>query len=64
MEDTVTIDEEEMMLIDLYEAKFKETPFIAFIHPDLSKQLLKRALKSNKPYKFEEIRNAVKLPNL
>lgn len=34
MENTITIDEEEMTLIDRYEAMFNEIPFIAFLHPD------------------------------
>jgi hypothetical protein len=55
MENTITIDEEEMILIDRYEAIFKEIPFIAFLHPDESKRLLKKALKSKTPYKFEDI---------
>lgn len=55
MENTITIDEEEMILIDRYEAMFKEVPFIAFLHPDESKRLLKKALKSKTPYKFEDI---------
>ena len=55
MDNTVTIDEEEMMLIDRYEAMFKEIPFIAFMHPDDSKKLLKKALKSKTPYKLDDI---------
>ena len=55
MEDTITIDEDEMILINRYEAMFNEIPFIAFLHPDESKRLLKKALKSKTPYKFKDI---------
>lgn len=55
MESTITIDEEELILIERYEAMFNEIPFIAFLHPDESKKLLKKALKSKTPYKFEDI---------
>ena len=55
MENTVTIDEEEMRLIDRYVAMFKEIPFIAFVHPDDSKKLLRNAIKSRTPYKFDDI---------
>ena len=55
MNNTITIDEEEMMLIERYEAMFKEIPFVAFMHPDESKKLLKKALKSKTPYKYDDI---------
>ena len=55
MEGTITIDEEELDLIDLYEAEFKEVPFIAFLHPDVSKKLLRKALRSKEPIKYKEI---------
>ena len=55
MDPTVTIDAEEMRLISRYIAMFKEIPFVAFVHPDDSKQLLKKALEQKTPYEFDDI---------
>ncbi|MFZ4537632.1 hypothetical protein [Propionivibrio sp.] len=55
MNDRMTIDGDEMMLLDRYEAEFKETPPVAFLDPALSKKLLKEALRSKTPFGEKEL---------
>ncbi len=50
MNDQVTMDAEEIRLLDRYEAEFKEVPPIAFCDPETSKRLLKEALNSKIPF--------------
>jgi len=56
MDDRVTIDAEEMALIDRYEAEFKEIPFIAFLDPRASKKLVREALRSKTPFGIKELK--------
>jgi hypothetical protein len=56
MDDRVTIDAEEMALIDRYEAEFKEIPFIAFLDPKTSKKLIREALRSRIPFGIKELK--------
>ena len=55
MNDDTTIDEEELKLLNRYEAEFKETPPIAFLDPRVSKRLLKEALRSKIPFSEKDL---------
>lgn len=49
-DDTSTMTDEEIDFMDKYIEKFKETPPIAFMHPNLSVKLMKKALETGIPF--------------
>ena len=54
-EEHVTMDGEERELLERYEAKFGETPPIAFLDPDTSKRMIKAALRKNRPFNEKDL---------
>ena len=54
-DDGTTMTEEEIDLMEKYMETFKETPPTAFIHPDLSIELMKNALMTNTPFSEKDI---------
>ncbi|EME72024.1 hypothetical protein H261_00555 [Paramagnetospirillum caucaseum] len=51
----MTMDGEEAELIDKYEEQFGEVPFVAFLHPDESKKMIRDALKNNRPFTMKDL---------
>ena len=51
----VTMDDEERVLLEKYEAQFGETPPVAFLDPITSKRLVKRALRNNRPFNEKDV---------
>ena len=51
----VTMDAEEMRLLDLYEKEFGETPPVAFLDPKTSKKLVRQALKAKRPFSEDDL---------
>jgi hypothetical protein len=49
-EERVTMDGEELALLEQYEAQFGETPPVAFLDPDTSKRMIKTALRKKRPF--------------
>jgi hypothetical protein len=49
-EEHVTMDGEELELLERYEAQFGETPPVAFLDPDTSKRMIKVALRKKQPF--------------
>jgi hypothetical protein len=50
-----TMDDEERVLLEKYEARFGETPPVAFLDPITSKRLVKRALCNNRPFNEKDV---------
>ncbi|MDP7179340.1 MAG: hypothetical protein QF749_13735 [Verrucomicrobiota bacterium] len=46
----ITMDEEEIKLIEKYKEKFGCVPPVAFLHPKESKKIIREALGSNRPF--------------
>jgi hypothetical protein len=53
--DEITMDTEEMILLDCYEKEFGEIPPVAFLDPELSKRLIKQALRSKTPFNEKDL---------
>jgi hypothetical protein len=53
----VTMDGEERVLLERYEAQFGETPPVAFLDPITSKRMIKRALRNNCPFDEKYVEN-------
>jgi hypothetical protein len=53
----VTMDGEELALLEKYERTFGEVPLIAFLHPQTSKKLMRIALKSNRPVTVDDLKS-------
>jgi hypothetical protein len=51
----VTMDDEERVLLEKYEAQFGETPPVAFLDPISSKRLVKHALRNNRPFNEKDV---------
>jgi hypothetical protein len=51
----VTMDGEERVLLERYEAQFGETPPVAFLDPITSKRMIKRALRNNCPFNEKDV---------
>ncbi len=51
----VTMDGEERVLLERYEAQFGETPPVAFLDPITSKRMIKRALRNNCPFSEKDV---------
>ena len=51
----VTMDGEECVLLERYEAQFGETPPVAFLDPITSKKMIKRALRNNCPFNEKDV---------
>ena len=51
----VTMDGEELELLERYEAQFGETPPVGFLDPKASKRMIKRALRSNRPFSEKDV---------
>ncbi len=54
-EEHVTMDGEEVELLERYEARFGETPPVAFLDPKTSKRMLKAALRNNRPFNEKDL---------
>ena len=46
----ITIDGEEMELIEKYEEMFSCVPPVAFLNPKMSKKMIRKSLDSNRPF--------------
>jgi hypothetical protein len=53
--DEITMDAEEMILLDRYQQEFKEAPPVAFLDPELSKRLIKQALRFKTPFSEKDL---------
>lgn len=53
--DEITMDAEEIILLDRYEKEFREVPPVAFLDPGLSKRLIKQALRSKTPFSEKDL---------
>jgi hypothetical protein len=51
----ITMDGEEMELIEKYERKFGCVPPVAFLDPPTSKKMIKESLRSNRPFNESDI---------
>jgi len=51
----ITMDGDEADLLEEYEKKFGETPPIAFVDPETSKRMMKRALRDNRPFDEKDL---------
>jgi len=51
----ITMDGEEVILLEKYEKQFGETPPIAFIDPKTSKRLMRKALRDNCPFNEKDL---------
>ena len=51
----ITMDGEEVKLLEKYEQKFGETPPIAFIDTETSKKMMRKALRDNLPFNEKEL---------
>jgi hypothetical protein len=51
----VTMDSEERVLLERYEAQFGETPPVAFLDSRTSKRMIKRALRSKCPFNEKDV---------
>ena len=51
----VTMDGEEMELIEKYERKFGCVPPVAFLDPPTSKKMIRESLRSNRPFNESDI---------
>jgi hypothetical protein len=51
----ITMDGEEVKLLEKYEQKFRETPPIAFVDPETSKKMMRKALRDNLPFNEKEL---------
>jgi hypothetical protein len=54
----ITMDGEEVKLLEKYEQKFGETPPIAFIDPETSKKMMRKALRDDLPFNEKRQRGA------
>jgi len=52
----ITIDDEEMELIDKYEERFGCVPPVAFLDPPTSKKKIGESLRSNRPFCESDIK--------
>jgi hypothetical protein len=50
-----TMDGEERVLLERYEAQFGETPPVAFLDPITSKRMIERALRNNCPFNEKDV---------
>src|SRR5690348_14662829 len=51
----ITMDGDEVELLEKYEQKFGETPPIAFTDPETSKKMMRKALKDNIPFNEKDL---------
>ena len=51
----VTMDGEELQLLERYEEQFGETPPIYFLAPETSKRMIIDALRRNRPFNEEDL---------
>ena len=51
----ITMDAEEMKLLDRYEKEFGETPPVAFLNPTTSKRLVRQALRAKRPFSENDL---------
>ena len=51
----ITMDGDEVRLLEKYEKQFGETPPIAFLDPKTSKRMMKKALLENLPFNESDI---------
>jgi hypothetical protein len=51
----ITMDGEEVKLLEKYERKFGETPPIAFIDPETSKKMMRKALRDNLAFNEKDL---------
>jgi hypothetical protein len=51
----VTMDGQELRLLERYEAQFGETPPVYFLAPATSKRLIASALKRNRPFDEKDV---------
>ena len=51
----VTMDGEELQLLERYEEQFGETPPIYFLTPETSKRMIIDALRRNRPFNEEDL---------
>ena len=49
------MDGEELVLLERYEARFGETPPVAFLDPIPSKRMIKRALRNDCPFNEKDV---------
>ena len=50
-----TMDGEELDLLEKYEKQFNETPPVAFIDPQTSKRMIRKALRDNRPFDEKDL---------
>jgi hypothetical protein len=51
----VTMDENELRLLERYEQRFGETPPVAFLAPQTSKRMIMDALQRNRPFNEKDL---------
>jgi hypothetical protein len=51
----ITMDGEEIELIEKYEEKFGSVPPVAFLDPPTSKKMIRESLDSNRPFSESDI---------
>jgi hypothetical protein len=56
----ITMDGEELVLLERYDARFGETPSVAFLDPITSKRMIKRALRNNCPFNEKDVEAKVR----
>jgi hypothetical protein len=56
----ITMDGEEIELLEQYEAQFGETPPVAFLDSETSKRMLLRAFQDNRPFNEKDVELEIK----
>jgi hypothetical protein len=63
IEEKMTMDGEEIELLEQYEAKFGETPPVFFMDSETSKRMLLHAIQNNKPFNENDVEQETKIDN-
>jgi hypothetical protein len=63
-EEYVTMDGEELELLERYEEQFGETPPVAFLDPNTSKRMIKTALRKNHPFNEKDLGSRLDAANV
>ena len=51
----ITMDGEEMELLERYEAQFGETPPVGLLDPQRSKRMIRDSLRNNRPFNLKDL---------
>jgi hypothetical protein len=60
IDEHITMDGEEIELLELYESQFGETPPVAFLDSETSKRMLLRAFQDNRPFNEKDVAQETK----